>query len=400
MFIIKLFVKDYNNPSNPIVRKRYGIFAGIIGIVTNAVLSIVKIILGLIVMSNAVIADGINNLNDTLSSILTIIGFKISSKPADKDHPFGYKRFEYITGLIISFIILFAGITLFRESLTNLITLIKDHITSLNLEQPIIVYIILGSTLLIKLYQALIYHYIYHKIDSEAIKADMIDSLNDMITTSLTIISTLLFHLSNGSINIDNVVGILISLYIFYSGIMLIKDTIKPLLGSNPTDEEITKIISFIKSYDGVLGVHDLVIHNYGPGINYVTVHVEVSGEENIYKSHDLIDQIEMDFKKQYSYDITIHMDPVLNNEETLKYYELLDNVIKEIDTNITFHDFRVRMDGDDITLLFDIVTPIDYKMTNEELIDKIYNLLKEKNTKIKVDIQIDNIHNRFIGEK
>ncbi len=399
--LCKLFIKDYKNIESKEVRTRYGVFVGIFGIITNFLLATLKIILGILSFSTAILADGINNLMDSLSSILTIIGFKLSLKKADRDHPFGHQRIEYITSLLIAVLIIVVGVSLFKDSLIDLIDLIKNNTTNYLIDNPWLIYISLIISILVKLYQFVTYRTIGKLIKSDTIKADSIDSFNDILTTTGVLLSAILFVTTKGKVNIDSVVGLLISLYICISGIMLVKSTIDPLLGSNPTQDDIERIISIIESYDGVLGVHDLIIHNYGPQTNYVTVHVEVRGDETVQESHELIDKIERDFKLKTGLILTIHMDPVtINDEETNEYYEITKDILQQINTNLTFHDFQVKHDDEHIILNFDVVIPDNFTLPLDTFKQIVKQNFKEKNSKFIINMTVDEAHNSFKNER
>ena len=396
--LIKLFIKDYQNTSNPKVRESYGTLAGIVGIISNIILAAIKMIVGTISVSPAIFADGVNNFSDGLGSIITIIGFKISSKKADKDHPFGHQRFEYITGMIISFIILMIGISLLKESVMGIYDLINNKATPLDVSN---VYIVIGSlvlSILVKCWQAIFYTNMGKEIGSDALRANSKDSLNDCITTVAILISTVIFIVSKGSINVDSIASLLVAVFIIVSSISLIKETIDPLLGEIPSDEFIKKLSSEILAYDGVYGIHDLVVHSYGPNMNFATVHVEVSREVDVMESHDLIDNIEKEVSSKLNIELVIHMDPIeVNDEETNKIKEVVKNILKEIDDSLDFHDFRVVPGVTHTNILFDVVMPFDYPITKKELKDGICDKIKSHNEKWIPVIHIDQMYSRII---
>lgn len=387
--LIKLFIKDYQNINNPIVRSKYGTLSGIVGIISNLILCSIKIIIGLISASISVLADGINNLTDAGSSIITLIGFKLSSAPADEDHPFGHERIENITGLIISFLILIIGFTLGKESLLKVI---NGNSTS---EISFITIIIMIISIFIKLWQAIFYKKMAKTINSDALIASSKDSLNDALSTSIVIVGLLIIKFTN-FILIDSILGIGLSIFILISGIKLVIETINPLIGTMPTKEEIDQISEKILSYDGIIGIHDLVVHKYGNCTTFVTAHAEVPSDVDIVVSHDIIDNIERDFRTDLNIDLTIHMDPVDNkNPKTLELKSKVNEVIKSIDEQLSIHDFRVVYGETHTNLLFDISMPVKFKCTPNELRNIVEYEIKNIDETYFVIIQIDQLYNR-----
>ena len=396
--LYKIFIKDYKNLDDIKVRTRYGIFAGIFGIVTNILIALLKLIFGLLTFSIALISDGVNNLNDSLSSIITIVGFKVSSKEADKDHPFGHERYEYILSLIISLIIIVVGVSFLKDSIIQLYELLKYNTTNLIIDNYLIIIIILIFSILIKLFQFFLYNSIEKRIHSDAIRMDKKDSFNDIITTTGVLITIILYQTTNNRINLDSLMGILISSYIIISGILSTKDVIQPLIGTNPTKEEINKIMDMIKAYPNVLGVHDLIIHNYGPKVSFVTVHIEIDATLSVLEGHNIIDQIEKDFLEKYKINLTIHMDPYQRDELANKLIDITNSVLNEINPNITFHDFQYHKDP--YFIHFDLVindNNIDLNNLKKELKNAYFELL---NSDVKIDIIIDKYHNTYYDEE
>lgn len=392
--LVKLFIKNYKDTKSIKVREAYGVLCGIFGIVTNILLSILKIIVGLFAISPAIIADGINNLADSLSSVITLIGFKLSAKKADVDHPFGHQRLEYITGLIVSFLILLIGLTLLKESFISFIDLIKGNPQPLNMDNPYLVFGALVISIGVKCYQSLFYKSIAKIIDSEALYASSQDSLNDCITTSAVFISSILFLVSKGNINVDSIAGMIVSVFIIISSIGLIKDTVNPLLGEVPSAEETNKLVEKIKSYDGALGIHDLVFHSYGPNMKFVTIHVEVSREVDVMESHDLIDNIESDVRRELDIDLTIHMDPIeVHDEMTNIIKKEVSIIINNIDPKLTFHDFRIVPGPTHTNILFDVVIPASYKASPNELKQQIVELINKHNNSWHAVVNIDQLY-------
>ena len=390
--LVKLFIKNYQDTSNPIIRAKYGSLAGIVGICVNILLFIVKVIAGIVSGSISIITDGINNLTDASSSIITLVGFKMSTKPADEDHPFGHQRIEYLTGVIISFIILFIGIFLGIESVKKLI---DPSMPTPNR----FVYIILGVSILGKLWLAIFNRKMSKDIDSSTLKATSQDSLNDSISTTVVLIVNIICHIFATTpflVYLDGLTGIALSIMILVSGIKTLKETMDPLIGSNPTKEDVEKISKIVESYEGVLGIHDLVIHNYGPNKTFASIHVEVDAKVDVMISHDLMDVIERDVRDNHGIDLTIHMDPVnIDDEETIKTKEKVIEIVKRIDESLTIHDFRMVKGITHTNILFDIAIPIKFKMTKQELRKYLTQEIKELDEKYMLVLQIDQMYDR-----
>jgi len=384
----KLFIKNYKNIEDPKVRNAYGKLAGIVGIITNIFLSLIKIIIGIIATSIAIIADGLNNLSDSFSSIITLFGFKMAAKPADKDHPYGHQRIEYLTGLVVSIIILLIGMMLFKSGIDKILN-------PSALKPTLITIIILILSILLKLWQFLFYRINGKFINSYTLVATSIDSLNDVITTFVVLISIIVYY--RFQINIDGYMTLIVAIFIIINGIKLIKGTISPLIGEAPDNEFIENLGKDILSFPNVLGYHDLVVHSYGPLKTFVTVHVEVDAEQNINEAHKLIDDIERFINNKYNTNLVIHIDPIaINDEYTNGIKEIIENIIKEIDPIFRFHDFRVTKENDQINITFDLEIPANYPITNTELIDLINNKAKMYNPKFNLIIIIDIIYNDY----
>ena len=381
-FLAKIFIKDYQNIESEKVRNKYGILAGIFGIISNFILFVIKIIIGLISASISIIADAINNLSDMGSSLLTLVGFKISGKPADKDHPFGHQRIEYIIGLIIAMLIIFIGFELFTTSVDKLINPVESSMT-------IPVLIILVVAIIFKFLQGLFYSSVAKKINSIALKASSKDSMNDVISTSFVLLGALLSFFF--TYNFDGIFGLVVSGLIIITGIKLVKEGIDPLIGEKPDKDLMNKVISKVLSYDGVLGIHDLMAHMYGPQKCFVSLHVEVDSKVDVLLSHDLIDNIEKEVKEELNVELVIHMDPIETNNETLmEYVKILKEVVNEIDDSIRFHDVRLVIGETHKNLIFDLLVSFEFKYTDEELIDLVKTKIREKDPIINCVIQID----------
>lgn len=358
----KAFIKNYENVTAPKVRNRYGVCAGIIGIVSNAILFVIKIVAGIIGGSITIIADAINNLSDAGSSVVTLVGFKLSSTPPDKDHPFGHARYEYVTGLLVSMMVLFLGIALLKSS-------IEKVISPTPVEVSVFTYVVLSVSIVLKLVQMLVYTDFSKAISSNALKASAQDSRNDSLTTLAVLISTIIIDVCGDRINpkvsVDGIMGIAVSLFIIVSSVLLLKDAISPLLGEKPPKELVDKITAKILSYDGVIGVHDLVVHSYGANHCFVVAHVEVPADVDIVKSHDVIDNIEHDMWNDMHVRLNIHMDPIdTKNKQLAHLKERVRMAVYALDPELSIHDFRMVNGDTHVNLVFDVVVPYDSKIT------------------------------------
>lgn len=377
----RLFIKNYTDYKNPEVRRSYGFLTGIMGIILNFLLFSGKLFAGLVTSSISVIADAINNLSDSGSSVITMVGFKLAGRPADDEHPFGHGRVEYIASLFVSVLILFMGFELEKSSIEKII---NPEEISFN----IISLVILGLSLLIKLYIFLYNRKIGRLISSSAMKATALDSLSDCIST-FAVIAGLIVYLVWG-INIDGYVGVIVGLFIFKTGVESIKESITPLLGEKADEEYIRDVKETALSYENVIGIHDLIVHNYGVGQNMISFHAEVPGEMGFVEAHEMIDIIENDMKKKYGC-VTIHMDPILKDtEQSLKYKKLVSDVVSEVNENITFHDFRMTDGNINKNLIFDIEVPFGIKETDEEIKKRIIDGIKARYINLNVVISVD----------
>lgn len=369
-FIRKLFIKDYQDTQNPKVRFRYGLVAGIFGIISNALLCVFKLIVGVVGNSITIIADAINNLSDAGSSVVTLVGFKLSATPPDNDHPFGHARYEYITSLLVSVTVLFIGILLLKSSIEKCI--IPEEVSV-----SVYTYIVLGVAIAMKLVQMLIYLDFSKAINSGALKASAADSRNDVLATVAVLISTIVIDVAGDKISpkvsVDGIMGIAVSAFIIVSSILLIKEAMSPILGEKPPKELVDKITAKILSYDGVIGVHDLVVHSYGENHCFVVAHVEVPADVDITKSHDVIDNIEHDFWNEMHVRITIHMDPVDTKNRQLAVLKLrAQNALANLDENLSLHDFRLVSGQTHTNMLFDVVIPYGSKITLDDVKDAL----------------------------
>lgn len=381
-FLIKVFIKDYDNVRDSNVREAYGTLGSIVGIIANAVLSISKIAVGTIFNSISITADGVNNLSDAGSSVVTLIGFKISSKPADKDHPFGHARIEYLTGLAVGVIIILLGVELIKSSIDKIM-----HPEQLNFSWAMVFVLVLS--ILIKLWLSYFNYKIGEKISSSTVKASAADSRNDVIATSAVLVSVFIAKLTGYTI--DGFMGLLVALFILYSGISILKDILNPLLGEMPDPDFIESIENKILSYEGIINIHDLVVHNYGPNRYFATVHAEVDANEDIMKSHDMIDNIERDFSKDLGINLVIHLDPTITNDKEINHLKnLTEKIVKEIDECLSIHDFRVVKGETHTNLIFDVLVPVTYEVKISELVKNIERDVQKENKNYYAVVTVD----------
>lgn len=351
--LVRKFVKNYQNTEDAKVRTDYGVLSSIVGIICNVLLFAGKLAVGAAVRSVAVMADAFNNLSDAASSVIGFVGVKMAGKPADSEHPFGHGRIEYIAALAVAFLVLQVGFTFFQNSLEKI-----RHPEDLSFE--LIPVLILLASVCVKLWLGYFNKVLGKRINSSVMQATATDALGDVITTLATIASILFFHFT--SINIDGFVGLLVSLVVMWAGIGIARDTLEPLIGQ-PVDRELyKKITDFVESYDGILGSHDLIVHNYGPTRSLASVHAEVPNDVDVETSHEIIDRIERDAVKKLGLFLVIHMDPVeVKNERVTELKEQVESAVKEIDERLSIHDFRLVAGEQQINLIFDVVIPYSY---------------------------------------
>lgn len=384
--MLNKIIKDYNCPQKPEVRIRVGRFAGFVGIFSNLFLFVIKLTIGLITMSISVIADSLNNLSDCGSNILTVVGYTISGKPADKDHPYGHARMEYLCSLFIAMIISFLGFEMLVSSIEKII----DNQPSEEYSLPLI--IIIGATIVVKALIAIFYRKLGKHISSDTLKASAIDSIGDVIATSAVVVGMVLTKYV--SFDIDAIIGILVAVYIIIMGIKLVIESSSTLIGKAPDKEFTHEIVEKIKSYEGVLGIHDLVIHSYGANRYFATVHVEVDADVEIMHSHDLMDIIEADFLKD-GINLVIHMDPISvsdpeTNELRAKCLEMISQISQEYSSPASMHDFRIVKGITHTNVIFDVSISDEFPLKNKELCEEITNRLKQINPLYNLVLTID----------
>ena len=381
--ICRLFVRDWEKTDDPDVRQRYGKLAGILGIVSNTILCAAKIITGIIAGSIAIIADGINNLTDASSSVITLAGFKLASMPEDDEHPYGHARIEYITGMIVSILIVVVGVELGKSSIEKIL-----HPEPV--EFSISAVVILVCAIIVKLWQASFNVYAGKRINSLTLTATGADSRNDVISTSAVLLCLIVGKLTG--FNIDGYAGCLVALFIIYSGISLVKETVSPLLGEKPDPMLISEISDMALSYDGVLGIHDLVVHNYGPGKIFVSIHIEVDAAGDLMESHDLIDNIERDISKKLHIVMTAHMDPILKNDPlTDRFNTVMRETADKYEGIGNLHDLRVVKGPTHTNIIFDVVVKPGCPLSHEQLKEIFQQAADEEGKNFYVVINFDN---------
>ena len=363
-----LFVKNPTEYTNQKVRKVYGVLAGVVGIVLNIILAIGKFIAGILCGSISIVADAFNNLSDAGSSIISLMGFYLGEKKPDKDHPFGHGRMEYISALLVSVVILIMGFELSKSSIQKII-----HPKAV--ESSVITIVILLVAILVKLYMFL-YNRVYGKrINSQAMKATAIDSISDVGATTVVLISVLIGKYTG--VNIDGYAGLVVALFIFYAGIRSIKETMDPLLGQAPEPDFVKSIKLIVDRYDEIIGVHDLIVHDYGPGRRIISLHCEVSEDGDMVELHEVIDRCERELMEELGCMATIHMDPITINNERVNF--LKDTILTEIhkyNDKISLHDFRVVDGPTQTNIIFDAVMPNELKITEKELRNQLEEII------------------------
>lgn len=368
--LIKTFIKNQDNQKSKEIRNSYGYLGGVVGIITNVILFIIKLSVGIITSSIAISADAFNNLSDSASSLITILGFKLSSKPADKEHPFGHGRIEYLSALLVSFFVLLVGVEFIKTSVSRILN-------PINISSNIIVVSLMLFSILAKIWLGFFYSHLSKEIDSTALKASSKDSFADVITTLVVLFS--LISSKFFAFPIDGYIGVLVSIFIIFSGISLIKETINPLLGEAPSEELVESIKKSLLSYDEIIDTHDLIVHNYGPGRTIASIHAEVPSNLSIVKIHETIDNAEKEIGENLDILLVIHMDPVnIHCEEVKETKEFLLSILKKYSEYKSIHDFRVVGEGEIKNLIFDLVITCNKEVTKMEELKLIHNICND----------------------
>ena len=380
--ILRLFIQDAENVKDPDVRERYGIVSSAVGIFCNLLLTAVKLLLGFLSGSIAVSADAFNNLSDAGSSIISLIGFRLASQKPDPHHPFGHGRFEYIASLIISIIIVLMGFELGKSSFEKIVA-------PQAVEYSAVTFAVLGVSVLVKLYMFFYNNSVGKKIDSATMRATAMDSISDAVSTGAVLISAVIAMITN--LALDGWMGLVVAAFIMVTGFKSAKETIDSLLGTPPSPEFVKQIEDMALQYDDIIGVHDMIVHNYGPGRTFVSLHAEVPSDGDIVAIHDTVDNAEREIAKELGCLVTIHMDPVdVHDEHTAQLREKVSEIIKQINPDITFHDFRVVSGPTHTNLIFDIVSPMDCGLSDQELADTIADKIHQCNESYFAVINVD----------
>lgn len=380
--ILRIFVRDHKNTEDPAVRDKCGRVAGAVGIVTNFLLFLMKIIVGTVFHSVSVTADAVNNLTDSGSSVVTLIGFKMASKPADEKHPFGHARIEYLSGVIVSFIVIFLGLQLGMSSIEKILTPEENVLTPVAL-------VVLVISIQAKLWQCLFYRKVGRMIKSESVEATSKDSRNDVIATSVVLLGAVITMLTG--VNLDGYMGAAVALFIVFSGVQLTISTADPLLGQAPEGELVQTITEKMLSYPGIIGMHDLAVHNYGVGRCFASAHCEVDAKNDILVSHDLIDNIERDFSRDLGIHMVIHLDPVIvGDARTDALHRKVQSLVTALYPTVTIHDFRVIWGVTHSNIVFDAAVPFAVKDSDAVITQKLEAEIQKLDPDYRTVVTID----------
>lgn len=381
--LVSTFIKDSSNTKDKKVRQAYGYLGGFVGLAVNIILFAVKISVGLLANSIAITADAVNNLSDAASAVVTLAGFTITNKPADREHPFGHGRIEYISAMIVSFMVILVGFEFFQSSV--------DRIRNpKELKFDIIIFVLLILSIGAKIWLSRFYKKLGVLIGSKTMEASCTDSLSDVIATSIVALSLLASRWI--TFPIDGYIGVFVALFIMYAGFSLTKDTLDPLLGDAPEPEMVNEITNKVMSYEGIIGVHDMIVHNYGPGRCVVSLHAEIPANMDIMKAHDIIDQAEQEISEELNIHIVIHMDPINTDDKVVqKAQSQVLEILKNFPKELSIHDFRIVGGEEHMNLIFDLVVPFDYnekmaKQLSKDVADAITEKYHNYNAIITID--------------
>lgn len=387
--LLRLFVKNHNDTENPVVRSAYGKLAGAVGIVCNLLLFAGKLLAGILSGSVAVTADAVNNLSDASSSLVTLLGFKLAERPADEEHPYGHARIEYISGLVVAALILLIGAELAKSSFSKILHPETVEFSLLTLG-------VLVGSILVKLWMALFCRKLGRRIDSTTLLATSADSRNDVISTAAVLVGCLAGYFFD--VKLDGYIGMAVALFIIWSGCSIAKDTISPLLGEQASGELVRSISDLILSHEKILGIHDLMVHDYGPGNCFASVHAEMDSAEDPLTCHDIIDDIERDALRELRVHLVIHYDPIITDDEELNAARaLVEQEIRSIDESLSLHDFRMVRGPGHTNLIFDLVIPYSMEDRKAELKARIDERLQRQDRKYYTVITFDEVaHNQI----
>jgi len=381
-FLARLFIKNREDVKDRKVRKQYGNLSSIAGITVNLILFITKFVVGTLSGSIAIVGDGFNNLSDAGSSVISFISFRMSSKPADKEHPFGHARIEYISSSVVAVIILFIGFELMKTSVGKIFN--PEAVAF-----SIAIVVVLVLSILLKLWLYRFNKKIGVYIGSTLMEATAADSLSDVLATSVVLLSVFIERFAN--FKADGYMGVIVSVFIIVSGVKILRETVDSIIGSGPSKELTTLIENFIRKYDGVLGIHDLVVHDYGPGHCFASAHVEVDANEDLLKSHDLIDNIERDISIDHGIHLVVHLDPIVTDDPYVnELKQVTEKIVGDIDSSLSIHDFRVVRGHTHTNLIFDVLVPYQCKLSEGAIQEKIIDKISEIDKKLYVVLTID----------
>lgn len=381
-FLFRVFIKDWENVKEPKVRDAYGRLAGAAGILSNLVLCLMKVAAGLLSCSIAIVADGINNLADSGSSLITLLGFKLASLPEDEDHPYGHARYEYLAGLAVSIIIILVGFELVKSSASKILN-------PQPLEFSWTVVLVLLAAIAIKIWQAAFNRTAGRRIDSVALLATAADSRNDVISTLAVLVSLLISHFAE--VNLDGWMGLAVALFIMWSGVGLVRKTVSPLLGEAPDPKLVQQIRTLVTSYGGVLGIHDLEVHSYGPGKTFAALHIEVDSAMDMMTAHNLADSIEKKLRDVLQINITVHLDPVnVTHPDRIPLTEVLDRAVEAVPEILSIHDLRIESGPTHTNVIFDVVVSGSCRLTEAEILRYFNRRLAEYDEHFHAMIKID----------
>ena len=385
--LCSLFVKNKNNIKDPSVRRAYGTLASAVGIIVNMILAAGKITVGLLFGAISIAGDGINNLSDAGSQIISLISFKMASKPADRDHPFGHARIEYVASMIVSFFIMLVGFNLLRESIEKIFD--DGQVTD---DSNIWLMVgVLGASIIFKLWLVLFNRKIAKKIDSSVMRATAADSLSDAGASTAVLIAMIIFKLTG--VDIDGYMGVAVAIIIFIAGIKILNDTKNSILGASPDPEIVEGIKAVVSEFPDALGIHDMVVHNYGPGITIATLHIEVDGSRCIFESHDMIDRIELRLREKLGIQSNIHMDPIVTDDaEVNELRTIAHDKVKEVDARLDIHDFRFVRGVTHSNLIFDISVPFEVELSDGEIQSRVLEKIQEYNSSFFTVTNVDRV--------
>ncbi|MBO7273290.1 MAG: cation transporter [Clostridia bacterium] len=381
----RLFVKNHKDATNPAVRTAYGTMVSITGIILNLILFTAKFVVGSLFGAISIVGDAVNNLSDAGTQIISLISFRIAAKPADREHPFGHARIEYVTSMIVSFLVMLVGFELFKSSIAQIFS------PELPDSSPIAIIVLIGS-MLCKLWLGLFNRTIGKRIDSSVMRATAADSLSDVFATGAVLVATVLpMIFTNMNWNPDAYMGVIVAVLIIVAGFRILNESKNAILGEAPSEEIVKQITDVVDKYEGALGIHDMVVHNYGPGRIIASLHIEVDGSVDVFQTHDMIDTIEKELREACGIEATIHMDPIVTDDEQVNALRhKTAEAVKKIHPSMHIHDFRFVAGATHTNLIFDVVVPFEVKMSDAEVKAAVAEKVKEIDPTYCVVLNVD----------